>query len=364
MNKKLLECLEDLERRIDPEVEEDLTKQWLDFVEGKCSSNVFVPKRKKASKPGVEWPKVFANDTLDNDDLLLLQQYEMCSKQLEKGGGELLSIRANFGTGIIPSLFGAEKFIMPYDTDTLPSVKPLAGGIEDIRKIVEKGIPDLYQENTLGEKSLDITKKFVEVGEQYKNIGKYVHVYHPDTQGPLAIADILWGSDIYIDVFDEPDLVHAMIDLATETYIKYTHEWYKIVKPFSSEYSVHWGMLMKGHVLIRDDACMNISPAMVKELAMQYDQRIFDQFNGGGIHFCGKGDHYVNLISELKGISCINMSEPELNDMSKIYGNTVEKGINIIGLKKEEIDRVTSEKIDVKGRVHCGASIAAWIKEE
>lgn len=364
MNKKLLECLEDLERRIDPEVEEDLTRQWLDFVEGKCSSNVFVPKRKKTSKPVVDWPKVFVNDTLDNDDLLLLQQYEMCSKILEKGSGELMSIRANFGTGVIPSLFGTEKFIMPYETDTLPAVKPLAGRMEDIKKIVVKGVPDLFQENTFGKKVFEVTEKFGEVGQKYSNIGKYVHVYHPDTQGPLAIADILWGSDIYVDMFDEPELVEDMLNLATETYIKYTHEWYKLVKPFSSEYSVHWGMLIKGHVLIRDDACMNISPDMVSEYAIPYDQRILNEFNGGGIHFCGKGDHYINLMSQLKGISCINMSEPELNNMDKIYANTVDKGINIIGLKKEEVERASSEKLGLKGRVHCGAAISAWIKED
>ncbi len=58
------------------------------------------------------------------------------------------------------------------------------------------------------------------------------------------------------------------------------------------------------------------------------------------------------------------MSEPELNNMEKVYSNTIKKGINIIGLKKEEVDRGLKEGIKYMGRVHCGASLAAWEPKE
>jgi len=41
----------------------------------------------------------------------------------------------------------------------------------------------------------------------------------------------------------------------------------------------------------RIDPAMNLSPGMVSEFALPYDQRLLDAF-GGAVHFCGRGDHY------------------------------------------------------------------------
>jgi hypothetical protein len=46
--------------------------------------------------------------------MMIYQQLRGVSDILADGGGELLSVRPNYGTGIIPSMYGAEIFIMPY----------------------------------------------------------------------------------------------------------------------------------------------------------------------------------------------------------------------------------------------------------
>ncbi|MBS3970548.1 MAG: hypothetical protein KGZ94_10610, partial [Clostridia bacterium] len=91
-----------------------------------------------------------------------------------------------------------------------------------------------------------------------------------------------------------------------------------------------------------------------------YDQKILDEFDGGVIHFCGRGDHYIHLLHQMRGVHAINMSQPECNNMDIIYQNTIDKGIMIIGLKHDEVERALSMNVDFKGRVHVGSSIAAW----
>ena len=67
---------------------------------------------------------------------------------------------------------------------------------------------------------------------------------------------------------------------------------------------------------------------------------LFDRFDGGAIHFCGRGDHYIEAMCEMDGLTAINMSQPELNDMDVIFRNTVDKGIKLVGFGGMDLDNV------------------------
>ncbi|MBW6473738.1 MAG: hypothetical protein K0B14_11470 [Anaerolineaceae bacterium] len=89
MNPTLERCLEDLEERIDPDEEERLYQSWLDFVENRFQGDFFLPKRMRTNPPGLEYPFVSINSTLEDYDNMALQQYRLCSQQLEKADGYL-----------------------------------------------------------------------------------------------------------------------------------------------------------------------------------------------------------------------------------------------------------------------------------
>ena len=55
LSKETIALLEDIERRIDPEAEEDFAKQWEDFLYDRVTDPIFVPKRKKLAAAGVAW---------------------------------------------------------------------------------------------------------------------------------------------------------------------------------------------------------------------------------------------------------------------------------------------------------------------
>ena len=104
--------------------------------------------------------------------------------------------------------------------------------------------------------------------------------------------------------------------------------------------------------MLRDDSATNFSRKMFEKFILPYDQRLLDEF-GGAVHFCGKGDHFISSLSTLRGLHAVNVSQPELNDMEKIYQHTVDKGILLIGLRRDAAEKAVAEGRNLRGKVNC-----------
>ena len=351
--------LNDLEARIDPAEEDALAASWLGFADKKFTGNCFIPLR-KASAPGIDWPHVMINDAVNDLDLMVLGQLEICSNSLRSGTGELLSVRPNYGCGIIPSVLGAELFVMPYETDTLPATRPLRGGRDDLLRFIEADRPDFS--SGLAGKSFAFGERFMELTRDYPKIRQYVHIYNPDLQGPFPLVESLWGSDVYMDLLDEPDDVLLVLSYLTDLYIRLLRKWKETYPDFDDTHAIEWGLLHKGATVLRNDAVMNLSGDMYSELIRPFDAKIFAEF-GGIMHFCGRGHHYIEEASEIEGLYGFNLSQPDWNDMEIIYRNSVDKGLEIIGMPAYEVERAMKEGRPLRGLVHCGASLASWSAE-
>lgn len=352
MNLKIEKYIEDLESRIDLSVEAELLDAWKAFLEGEWDrGEIFSPRRKRAAPPRIAWPTVTVNQALADPEAMLLQQFAGCSRVLEEGSGAILNIRANYGTGILSSLFGAPVFKMEETMNTLPTTAPLPGGTEAIRRRVDQGPPCLTA--GFGEACFEMGRRFTKVLAASPKLSESVFVYHPDLQGPMDICELLWGSDLFIGLVDAPDLAHALLDLVSDTYIRFMREWERGVPPPSGEYSAHWGGLHKGRIMIRDDSAMNLSPEMFDEFIRPYDQRLLKTLGGGGVHFCGRGDHYVDRLPEMDGLHALAMSQPEYNDMECIFKNTVDRGLVLLGLPRKAAEEALRRGRDLRHRVHC-----------
>lgn len=331
LSRETIALLEDIERRIDPETEEDFSRQWEDFLYDRTTDAIFVPKRRKTAPAGIEFPKININDAINDLETMLQAQLAIVSEQLESTNLNIC-VRANYGTGIMTSLFGAEIFEMPREMDTLPTTRSM-NDTDRIRAIVEAGEPDLL--NGFGHRVFEFGELCAEVFSRYPKIKKYVEVYHPDTQGPLDVCELLWGCEMFYAMYDEPELVHGMLSLITDTYTDFLNKWYEIF-PRNSHMNCHWGIVRhRGTILLRNDSAMNLSPAFYEEFAAPYDAELLKRFDGGAMHFCGRGDHYIDILSRIPMMYGVNMSQPELNDMEKIYRNTVDKGIKLLAFSSE-----------------------------
>ncbi len=344
--------LDDLESRIEPEVECALHAEWVRFTDGRFDGDVFTPGRPAPAPPRVEWPAVRVNETLDDFDSMALQQFARCSATLAEGGGNLLCVRCNYGTGILPSLFGPDLFMMPDEMNTLPTTRPLAGGKEAVRKLLGRGVPDVR--GGLAGRVFEMAGRFLDIMDSYPRIGAHVHLYHPDAQGPMDICELLWGSDLFLDVVDEPQLVHDLLALVTETYIRFMNEWRELV-PFQDDHNPHWGMMHGGRIMLRDDSAMNFSPRMFEEFIRPYDQRLLDEFGGGAVHFCGRGDHYIHILAQMRGVRAVHMSQPECNDMETILRHTVDRDVRLIGLRPDAACEAVEHGRELHGNVHATA---------
>jgi hypothetical protein len=347
-NHLLLDCLVDLEARIDPEIEVNLRREWIDFSNGRSNQVIFNPRRVDTSPSQVEWPEIAINTALVNQEAMAFQQFHACSDLLANGAGELMSVRCNYGTGILPSLFGLEMFVMDQELNTLPTIRPL-NDLARIEAILDAGIPDL---NTgYGKRVLEMGEKYLDWMAHFPKIQQFIQVYHPDLQGPLDVCELIFGSTLFTTLYDRPELVHAMLNLVCATYTRFMNAWFELHPP-RPEGNAHWGLFHRGAIMLRDDSAMNLSKSMVQEFILPYDQRLLTTFDGGAVHFCGKGDHYIEDLSRLSGISAINLTQPELNNMEQIYTHTIDKGINLLALQRKAAEEAVRSQRDLHHRVH------------
>jgi hypothetical protein len=348
MNPTLRKCLDDLEARIDPQQEERLLQQWVDFSKGRFQGDVFSPTRPSPAPPRVEWPRASVNAALVDYEAMALQQYGACSQQLTDGSGAVMNVRCNYGTSIIPLLYGVEPFLMDEELDTLPTSRPL-NDVDAIRRIVDAGVPELRGGYT--ERVFEMVNRYTKIARDYPKVGRYVHIYHPDLQGPMDICEVVWGSTIFYAMYDRPELVHALLEIVTQTYVRFMRAWTEVV-PFEAHGNAHWGYFHQGNIMLRDDSAMNLSPDMFDAFVQPYDQRLLDAFGGGAIHFCGKGDHYIDRLPQMRGVYAVHMSQPQYNDMEKMLTYTADAGINLLGLEPDAARAVVAGGRKLRGRVH------------
>lgn len=339
--------LDDIERRIDPETEEDLAAQWARFWSGGFDGALFHPARKKTSLPGIEVKPVHINDALNDLELMLDDQLAGLSRRLSTPD-IALGVRANYGTGIVTSLFGAEIFEMPREMHTLPTTRPF-NDTDRIRAALDKDIPDLS--GGFGGRVFAFGELCAEVFRDYPKIARYVSVFHPDTQGPLDLAELLWGGEMFYEMFDDPDLVHSVMDLITRTYIRFLDKWYSII-PRQDGLTVHWEIFHKGTVMLRNDSAMNLSPDFYLEYSVPYDTRILDYYGGGCMHFCGRGDHFIDHLTAIPSLYGFHLSQPHLNDMDKVYAAAIRNGKKMLMLQRETAESYAARPDAVRGMIH------------
>jgi hypothetical protein len=297
---------------------------------------------------------VLVNDALEDCEAMALQQLEPCSKALAEGSGALLAVRCNYGTAILPSLFGGQLFLMDRDIDTLPACRPLEGGAEAVRRLLDRGVPDL--DTGLGAKTFRMGQYFRQLFEKDPRLARHVYVYHPDLQGPMNVCEMLWGSSLYIDLYDQADLVRDFLSLITETYIGFMRRWDETMAGYGvhgTPYAVHWSMLHRGRIMVRNDAATNLSPAMYDDFVRPCDQRLLHELGGGGIHFCGRGDHLIATFSQLAGLYAVNTTQPALNNVEVLLAHTVDKQTNLLGFEREVAAQALQRGRSLRGRVHC-----------
>jgi uroporphyrinogen-III decarboxylase len=153
-------------------------------------------------------------------------------------------------------------------------------------------------------------------------------------------------------MYDEPELVHNALSLISDTYAAFLDKWYEIF-PSNSYMNPHWNTIWhRGKIFLRCDSAMNLSPEFYEEFAAPYDARLLERFDGGCMHFCGRGDHYVETLCNIPKLYGINLGQPLHNDMEKIFKNSVDKGIKVLGFIQKTFDSLEKRPCGYNHSLH------------
>lgn len=232
-------------------------------------------------------------------------------------------IRANYGVGIIPSLFGCK--IIQRDND-LPWVKPM-NSLDDIKRIIKKGVPDL---NGGMIPIINETQDFFRSKlRNYPNLRKTVHIGMADNQGPFNIAVMIRGPDLFVDLYNHKELVKELLELITQTYIEFSRSQKDKIDE-ETNVGYYFQYRLPGGVKIAEDYALSISPQMYDEFCLPYNAKIGEKFGGMSILICGQAKNVIKNIIKTPNLKGIIYWSKNFDDLVYAYQLSKKKKICIM----------------------------------
>jgi len=243
------------------------------------------------------------------------------------------TIRANFGTVVIASLFGG---LVEQRESNPPWIRHFETA-DEFKTIFEKDPLDFSQ--GICPQIIARYRFYHEVLADYPNLQKCIKIVLPDLQGSLDSLELLRGSEIYTDFIIDPEMVENGLRLMAEAQVGFARH----LKPFITDgpdgFSHQHAVTVKGNVLIRNDSAIMVSPEMYTTQVAPFDEYVLNGLGGGGVHSCGKIDFNVPEIFRLDSIKSFDFGQSYLNDVDSLYPFAREKKIPLLRFRpnKEEL---------------------------
>ena len=255
--------------------------------------------------------------------------------QQEIGDDLPFTVRANFGTVLVASMFGST---VEQREDNPPWIVHQGGRTPSLEEIADTDSSDFS--TGWAPRATETMRLYQEVLSGYPELRKSVRVVLPDLQGPFDNLELIRGSDVFAELVENPEAVeHALANLAAAqvNLSRYFSQWTS--EPYEGFCHQH-AVMLKGSVLLRNDSCVMVSPAMYREQIAPHDEKVLHELGGGGLHSCGNIGHLVDEFLRLPSIRSLDLGQPELNDVDGIYRKALERGVPLIRVA------VTAEEID------------------
>lgn len=273
--------------------------------------------------PFSDWPVFEYAEVFKDPEKMLLDELLTVYEGTLIKDDKVYVIRANYGVGIIPSLFRCEVIQRSND---LPWVKPL-DSLVDIKKIIKKGVPDV---NTGMVPRVNETQDFFRKKlHDYPNLRKSIRIGMADNQGSFNIAVMIRGPDLFADLYEHKELIKDFLELITQTYIEFSKSQKdKIDEEINIGY--YFQYRLPGGVKISEDHALSISPFMYDEFCLPYNAQIGEKFGGLSMLVCGQAENLIKNIIETPNLKCIIRWSEDFDDLVYVYQLAKEKKICIM----------------------------------
>lgn len=270
-----------------------------------------------------DWPLFPYGEVFRDPEKMLLDELIPVYEGALLRDDKMYTVRPNFGVGVVPALLGCE---VVQEGATYPWVRHLES-LDGVKAILDRGAPPLTGE--LMDHILAAQALFAARMSNFENLSKTVHVATCDPQGPFNIVTECLGPAAFMALYDEPDTMHAFLDLVTDTYIRLVTEQKRIVgEPPDGGYQMQYRL--KGGTRICEDNGLSISPEMYREFCMPYNERALAPFCGGYILLCGAFRHQLENVLATKGVTGLTIWSEDPDDLRFAYEQASRKEIAIL----------------------------------
>ena len=253
----------------------------------------------------------------------------------EAGDDLPCTIRANFGCVLIASLFGARIEQVEDNPPWARSFETREGFIAALKRDP--------QDFTQGwcPRAVERYQFYRATLAQYPALERVIKLVLPDLQGPLDTVELLRGSEVYADVYSDPQLVAEALAKAAAAQAGFARFLSPCVNDGPSGWAHQHGFLIRGGILVREDSAIMVSPRMYREQIGPYDEQVLRELGGGGLHSCGNFRHNAAEYLGLPSMQCLDLGQPELNDLDALYALARERRISLVRVSVSERELVS-----------------------
>jgi len=251
-----------------------------------------------------------------------------------------LAIRNDHGTVQIASVLGGKWQL---HRDNYPWVEPLRD-TDALESIADSS--ELNTEDSVLGKSIHTLGFYNTKLSEHPTLKDHIQISLPDLQGPMDIAEQLWGSDIYYAFVDSPDLLSRLMSRIVDVVIEVSGRYREYAKdrmePFAN---TQHGYVIPGRLLVRNDSSVMLSPGMYSEHVRPHDERLLREVGTGSIHFCGNGEHLVPGMLKIEPLRGLDFGQPHLVDVKRIYGMCKDRKVAITNVCPSREELVSGEAV-------------------
>lgn len=339
MNSRLKSLLEHLEHTVHPAASDTLyerTLRW-EAVE-RLPISVAYPLPADTHFPPYRHREVFA----DPEKMLfneLVHAFETSILHHATVQDDLpFTIRANFGTGVIASLFGTR--IEQVD-DNPPWVRSFEK-LDAFQRVFDHDPLDFSR--GWCPRVVERYEFYCATLAAYPRLNRAVRLVLPDLQGPMDTAEMLRGSEWYVDLVERPEMADRLLGLLAKAQVGFARRLQPLLNDGPPGFCHQHATALAGNILIRNDSAIMISPAMYREQVAPHDEWVLREMGGGGIHSCGNIGYLALEYLRLPSLRSLDLGQPEQNDLDALHALVRERKVALIRVDVSE-DELLSGRV-------------------
>lgn len=252
-----------------------------------------------------------------------------------------LTVRANFGTVVIASMYGAPVRQVGENPPWIVHTDDHAILLEDV---LQHDPLDLAR--GWAPRVIETMQAFHEILSQVPELRDSIRIVLPDLQGPFDTLELIIGSGVYGDMVEEEDKVDAALDAISKTQVAMARHLESLVTDGPDGYCHQHAVPLRGRILLREDSVLMMSPSMYRDQVSPHDDRVLGALGGGGIHSCGKLSGHASAFLDLLHIQSLDLGQPEMNDLGAIHTLAHEKCVPLIRIVVPEEELLSGTVLD------------------